>query len=108
MGWFDSRLDFSEFNLTDCSSNQNRRVLEGGLWHLERVWIPYLRIPHSKEPGQFENSRLIYFRVESNGYVRVRRRSVVHNLIAIHKLLLIITSLLSLPLAITCCSSCCP
>ena len=108
MKWFDSRLDFSEFNLTDCASNQNQRVLEGGLWHLERVWIPYLRIPHSKEPGQFENSRLIYFRVESNGYVRIRKRSIVHKLIAIYKLLLIIISLLSLPLAIICCFSCCP
>ena len=66
MSWYDERLII----------NTNQTMLEGGSWHLDRLWTPTLHIPNSKTTNDLQNlsQNKVIIRIRSNGQILMSRR----------------------------------
>jgi hypothetical protein len=66
--WLDERLKIEE--------NGNKlSILEGGKWHIDRIWTPSIHILNNKVPNVLQNDQNpILTRIQSNGEVLVSKR----------------------------------
>ena len=67
ISWLDTRLSSDLYNAT---------ILQGGLWHLNRIWIPTLHIVNGHEPNILQNpiEHPVMVRIASNGLVLLSKR----------------------------------
>ncbi len=67
--WFDERLVIN-------TENNKILKLEGGQWHVNRIWTPSIHIPNNREPDALQNGdqNPILIHIQSNGAVLVSKR----------------------------------
>lgn len=86
--WFDERL--RPWNAT-VAKGKPVTILEGGSWHLDRLWTPSLHVPNSKVPNilQDRTQNPVLTRIQSDGQILVSKRyssasALAFNTVLIH------------------------
>lgn len=73
IAWFDERIRPHDWAIKKMT------VLEGGMWHLDRLWAPSLHVPNSKQPNILHDKveTPVLTRIQSDGKILVSKRFVV-------------------------------
>ncbi|CAG2103844.1 unnamed protein product [Medioppia subpectinata] len=76
--WFDPRLRFSIQNKHN-TRNKDEAIIEGGQYHIQRIWYPSVFIPNNQDPGSFDydSQSANLLKIRSNGLVWLRKRKLL-------------------------------
>ena len=72
MEWYDRRLQYPSVTCDECDKIE----IEGGQYHIDRIWNPSVFIPNNQDPGSFDydyySANLV--KITSDGHVWLRKR----------------------------------
>ncbi|XP_027194314.2 glycine receptor subunit alpha-2-like [Dermatophagoides pteronyssinus] len=80
--WMDNRIGISNSTETFTTDSNNQTIIiQGGVWHLNRIWLPPIYIVNTKQPNIFndpnEHPVLVQIR-QTNGLILLSKRLTIY------------------------------